>query len=53
MASLQQDYPELSSEAMIELNQECGTLEASRELPMNQLMRDNMSRLAACYSAGE
>jgi hypothetical protein len=53
MANMQQDYPELSSEALIELNQECGTLEASRELPMNQLMRDNMSRLAACYSAGE
>jgi hypothetical protein len=34
----------------MELNQECGTLEASRELPMNRLMRENMSRLTACFA---
>lgn len=50
MSRLQQDYPRLSDPALIEINQQCGTLEASRELPMNQLMQENMAQLADCFS---
>lgn len=50
MTRLQQEYPRLSSSELVEINQQCGTLEASRELPMNQLMQENMAQLSACFS---
>ncbi len=50
MTMLQQDYPALSSPELVEINQNCGTLEASSDLPMNRVMRENMSQLAACFS---
>lgn len=51
MASTQEDYPLLSSEVMIELTQSCGTVEASQDLPMGDLMRNNMDKMAACFAA--
>lgn len=50
MTTMQEDYPRLSSQAMMELSQECGTIEASQDLPLSQLMRENMGELAACFS---
>lgn len=50
MAELQQDYPRLSDPAMLEINQTCGTMEASQDLPLNRLMRENMDRMAACFA---
>ncbi|MBY6205194.1 hypothetical protein [Halomonas denitrificans] len=51
MATLQQDYPRLSDPAMLEINQDCGTVEASQDLPLSALMQDNMAKLAGCFSA--
>ena len=43
MGTIQQDYPRLSSEGMIEITQQCGVIEASQDLPLTRLMRDNMA----------
>ena len=51
MATLQQEYPRLSDSAMLEINQACGTVEASQDLPLSRLMQDNMAKLAGCFSA--
>jgi hypothetical protein len=53
MSTLQQDYPRLSDPALVEINRECGTLEASRDLPMNRLMQKNMAKMAACLSGSD
>lgn len=50
MAAMQQDYPRLSEPAMLEINQACGTIEASRDLPLSRLMQENMAQMAACFS---
>lgn len=51
MTTLQQEYPRLSDPAMLEINQACGTVEASKDLPLSRLMQDNMAKLAGCFSA--
>jgi hypothetical protein len=53
MSTLQQDYPRLSDPALVEINRECGTLEASRDLPMNRLMQENMAKMSACLSGSD
>lgn len=50
MTTMQQDYPRLSDPAMLEINQTCGTIEASRDLPLTSLMQENMAQMAACFS---
>ena len=50
MASMQEDYPVLSSPAMVEISQECGTIEASKDLPLSQLMQENMADFMGCFS---
>jgi len=50
MATMQEDYPQLSTPAMGELNQACGMVEASQESSMARLMQNNMSELMACFS---
>lgn len=49
MAMMQQDYPRLSEPAMLEINQACGTIEASRDLPLSRVMQENMAQMAACF----
>jgi len=50
MATMQQDYPRLSEPEMLEINQACGTIEASRDLPLSNVMQENMAQMAACFS---
>lgn len=50
MAAMQEDYPRLSAPEMLEINQACGTIQASQDLPISRLMRENMADLAACFS---
>ena len=49
MAAMQADYPRLSAAHMMELNQSCGTIEASQDLPLTRLMAQNMGQIAACF----
>lgn len=49
MASIQQDFPRLSTQGMMEITQQCGAIEASQDLPLTQLMQDNMAVLTACF----
>ena len=51
MSSIQTDYPRLSNDAMLEISQACGTIEASQDLELTQFMVDNMSSLTACFTA--
>ena len=50
MTEIQQEYPRLSDPAMLEINQTCGTIEASQDLPLSRLMRENMDKMAACFA---
>jgi hypothetical protein len=50
MTEIQQEYPRLSDTAMLEINQACGTIEASQDLPLSRLMRENMDKMAACLA---
>lgn len=50
MTTLQQDYPRLSSPDLLEINRSCGTLEASNDLPMNRVLRENMAQMTDCFS---
>lgn len=50
MTTFQQEYPQLSRPELVEINQSCGTLEASNDLPMNRIMRENMMQLMECFS---
>ncbi|GEM_PF-6349068 len=50
MASIQQEYPRLATPGMMEITQQCGVIEASRDLPLTKLMQDNMATLAPCFT---
>src|SRR6056297_1621356 len=50
MATIQEDYPKLSTPAMAEFNQACGMVEASQDSSMARLMQENMAELTACFS---
>ncbi|MGK7297371.1 MAG: hypothetical protein ACNS61_16365 [Candidatus Wenzhouxiangella sp. M2_3B_020] len=50
MTEIQQEYPRMSDPAMLEINQVCGTIEASQDLPLSRLMQENMDKMAACFA---
>ena len=50
MTEIQQEYPRLSDPAMLEISRTCGTFEASQDLPLSRLMRENMDKMAACFA---
>jgi hypothetical protein len=50
MNALQQDYPLLSGQALLEINRSCGTFDASRDFPLNRVMRQSMASMADCLS---
>lgn len=50
MISLQEQYPRLGNDRMMGINQSCGTIEASREQPLYQVVQNNMAALTPCFA---
>jgi len=50
MMDMPDDYPRLTSPEVAEINQECGTVEASQDMPLSRLMQENMDQMMACFS---
>jgi hypothetical protein len=50
MMDMPEDFPRLTSPEVAEINQECGTVEASQDMPLSRLMQENMDQMMACFS---